>query len=210
MTSRRITTAAVDGALRLFRQPVDMAVALLPGTRHGAGAVARLTVDRADATIRSVLATALRDPRLSEDARRRKAAAHERERAVELRNQAGAAHARAEARVQESHDSASRRRDQARNRAASRRRQATRTQQARSRRAQETERQRLRSSQEQQARVEEQIEVQEAKNRLPGVQEQAEALQQHEVALAQSDEARRVGEAATRVKEERKQGQGTG
>jgi hypothetical protein len=210
MTSRRITTAALDGALRLFRQPVDMAVARLPGTRNGVGAAARLTVDRADATIRSVLAMALRDPRLSEDARRRKAAAQERERAVELRDQARAADASAEVRVQESHEAATRRREQARNRAASRGKQAARTQQARGRRAQETERQRLRFSQEQEARAHQQLEAKESKDRLPGVREQAEALQEHEVAVAQADEARRVGEAAARVKAERKQDEGAG
>jgi hypothetical protein len=41
---------AKEAVGRLLRRPVDVAVGLIPGRRTGPGAVARLTVDRFDAS----------------------------------------------------------------------------------------------------------------------------------------------------------------
>lgn len=65
----RFTTAAIDAYLRVLRRPIDLAVGLLPGERTGPGAAARSTVDRFDATVRSLLGAALGDPELGEPAR---------------------------------------------------------------------------------------------------------------------------------------------
>jgi hypothetical protein len=47
--------------------------------------------------------------------------------------------------------------------------------------------------------------VTESARRLPGVEEQAKALRGREAALAPADEARRLGDAATRVKQKRQE-----
>jgi hypothetical protein len=85
---RTFTTSALDAYLRLLRRPVDAAVGLIPGSRTGPGAAARLTVDRFDASLRAVLGAALGDPELSEQARRRQAATDEREAALEQADEA--------------------------------------------------------------------------------------------------------------------------
>jgi hypothetical protein len=199
----RFTTSALDTYLRLLRRPVDVAVGLIPGRRAGPGAVARLTVDRFDASLRSVLGAALGDQELSEQARRRQAATDERERAVKLRQEANAAQDRSEVQLEARHEQATERREQARSRAATRRRQADRTAQSRTRRARQTEGERLQASRDQEGRTAERIEADADRERLPAVEEQAQALAEREAALEQADEARRIGEAAARVKSER-------
>ncbi len=68
MNARAIPRTAVESYLRLVRLPLDGAVGLLPGNRTGAKPAAKLALDRADATLRAVIATILRDPALREDA----------------------------------------------------------------------------------------------------------------------------------------------
>lgn len=85
MSPDRFATSTLDAYLRLVRRPVDLAVALLPGHRSGPAAAARITVDRADATIRALLGAVLGDAELTADARMRQYAADERQRALVLR-----------------------------------------------------------------------------------------------------------------------------
>jgi hypothetical protein len=200
----RFTTSAVDAYLKLIRRPVDMAVGLLPGRRTGPAAAAKITVDRVDATVRSVVGSALRDDTLRRDGQMRAAAADERERAIDLRQQAQQAEARSEEQLQERHEKASRRREQASNRAATRQQQAEKTAQTRAQRARETEQQRLQAAKEQEAKAAQRIESEANRERLPGVEEQAKALEERETALAQAQEAERIGDAAARVKAQRK------
>jgi hypothetical protein len=204
MTPRNFTSNTIDGYLKLVRKPIDLAIGLLPDRRIGSGAAARLAVDRVDASIRAAAGAALKDQSLSDDARRRRAAATERSRAVELRRQAEENAQQAKGRVKASHERASQRRERASSTAASRREQATKQQQARTASAQAAERSRLAASRKVQARVDDQIDSQVAEARLPAVEEQARALGDHEVALEEHDEAQRLGEAAARVKHERK------
>jgi hypothetical protein len=206
MSPSRVTTSAIDAYLTLVRRPVDLAIRVLPGRRTGPAAAAKLTVDRFDATVRSVLGAALRDDQLTEDARRRRDAAAEREHAVELRVQAEATEARTEERLEARHEEADHRRERARTTAASRRRQAARTEKTRTQRARQTESERLQASRTEEARADQRIDSQESRERLPAVEEQAQALMEHEAALRQADEAQRVGDAAARVKRERKEG----
>ena len=206
MSPSSYTTSTIDTYLRLVRRPADLVVGMLPGQRSGPGAAARVTVDRVDATIRSLLGAALGAEDLSADARMRQQAAAERERAVDLRRQAQAAERQAEEQLDERHDQASRRREQARTRAASRKRQAERTETVRARRARQTEGERLQASRATEQRAEERIEERKTRDRLPAVEAEAEALAEREAALDQADEARRLGDAAARVKSKRKDG----
>ena len=105
-------------SLRLARAPLDAAINALP---ERASANAKLAVDRADATARSVAGTVIFDPELREDARRRRAATRERERAAALREEADNVTAAAESRVEARGKQAQRRRTEADRKAARRR-----------------------------------------------------------------------------------------
>ena len=204
MKSRNIATATIDGYLKLLRRPADFAVGLLPGHRTGPAATAKVVLDRVDASVRTLAATALGDDGLKLDAERRRAAASEREQAADLRRQVEQAD-----------------RAEARSRPATRRRPAGASarapgpcaaprcdaEAAQPRPARGGERTRARSGQPKlEERRAEQIDAEAAEARLPAVEEEAQALQEREAALDQSDEAKRLGEAAARVKEERKAG----
>jgi hypothetical protein len=202
MSTRTLTTTAFDGYLKLLRRPVDAMVRLLPGQRTGPAAVARVAVDRVDATVRAGLASTLRVD-LSSDARRRQAAADERERALDLRRQAEKQEVRAETRVEASHRQATQRTRRAESQAAGRRRTATKKEESRTRQAAETERRRTQANRDQEKQAEEQIAAETARERLPAVEAQAEALDQRDQAATRRDEAERLGAAAARVKEER-------
>jgi hypothetical protein len=204
MTARRFTSNTIDGYLRLMRRPIDVVVGLLPDGRVRSAAAARLAVDRVDASIRAVAGAALKDESLRDDARRRRATASERSRAVELRREAEGGERQAEDRLATSHEQATQRRARASSTATSRRELAAEKQQARTRSAEESERRRLAVSRQQEDRFDDQIDSAVAEARLPAVQQQAEALGEHEVALEEHDEAQRLGEAAARIKRERK------
>src|SRR5690242_18020631 len=86
MTLQSIPKNAVGGAIRLIRIPVDGAVSV--ASRVGAGESASIVVDRADATVRGLAGTLLRNGELQEDARRRAEAASKRAEAVDLEAEA--------------------------------------------------------------------------------------------------------------------------
>ena len=56
MNARTLPRTAVDGYLRLVRLPLDTAIGLLPGNGNGPAPAAKLAVDRADASVRAVVA----------------------------------------------------------------------------------------------------------------------------------------------------------
>src|SRR5947209_9468480 len=124
MNVQVIPRTALKGYLRLVRTPVDAAIGLLPGNGNGAKPTAELAVDRADAAVRSVAGTLLRDPALREDGERRRQAARERERGLRLRSQAEETAQQADARLQEREEQARKQRQRARQTASARRRQA--------------------------------------------------------------------------------------
>jgi colicin import membrane protein len=195
---------AVDSYLKLLRRPADLIVGLLPGKRSGAGAAARIAVDRADATARAGLSATL-GVDLHVDAERRQAAADERDRAVNLRRKAQEQEVQAEVGVENSNRQAAQRRDRARTEAGARRRSATKKQETRTRQATEAKRRRTQASREQEAKAEEQIAADAAREQLPAVEAQAEALQERQQAGERREEAERLGAAAARVKDERKE-----
>jgi hypothetical protein len=77
MNVREVPRTAVESYLRLVRLPLDGAISLLPGNGTGAKPAARLALDRADATLRAVIATILGDPFIREDAQSRHTAERE-------------------------------------------------------------------------------------------------------------------------------------
>jgi hypothetical protein len=205
MTPRSVTTGAIDAYLKIVRRPIDMVIRFLPGQKTGAGATARVVADRVDAAARSGLASTIGADGLTIDARQRQAAAGERERALNLRREAEQREAQAETRVETSHEQAAQRRERAQAKAGAKRRTAAEKEQARTRQAAEAERKRTQASRKQEAKSEQRIESEAAREQLPAVEAQADALNERELASARRQEAERLGEAAARVKEERKE-----
>jgi hypothetical protein len=197
----RLSRTAVDGSLRIARLPLDMAITVLPTGRRSA----KLAVDRADANVRALAATLLRDDRLRDDAEARYAAAAARQRSVDLQEEAGETAERADERVAERHHEAARRRRSAESGVRSRRKAAGEREQQRTQQAAKAKRRRVQASRQAQDAVEQVIEEKAPRARLEALDKAAEAQQKRGAALAEMDEAQRLREAAERVKEERKQ-----
>lgn len=204
MNLRTIPRAAVVGYARLVRLPFDAAAALLPGNGTGPRASARLAVDRAEATGLTIAGVFLFDPDLRDEAARRRAAAGERARAVHLRSEAEQRSEEADRRISEREETAARQREEAKRKAAAKRERAGRTRDERTRSAARTETKRRASNRRTAAQRREAIEEQGRKSRLDALETEADAIREKDEALTARDEARRLGEAAGRVKAERK------
>lgn len=202
MNARSLRRTAVTTSLRLARVPLDTAIRALP---ERAATNATLAVDRADATARSVAGTVIFDPELREDARRRRAATRERERAAALRAEANNATVTAESRVEERGEQAQHRRTEADRQAARRRSEAKKEADRKRNQAADAERRRKAASRNVEDRVEAEIQAAVPEKRLDALQARAEAEEQREEALTAADEAQRLGEAAAAVKDERTQ-----
>jgi hypothetical protein len=201
MNVRVITRSAVSTSLRMVRMPLDAAINVLPGD----GTRAKLAVDRADAAARSFAGAVTGDPELREDARRRRVAANERQQAVNLRDKADQTTEESHLRAEKRSEQAQQRRQEADRRAASRRKQADQEAASKRARAASAEKQRKTASRNVKRSVEARIEETAPEKRLEALEERAEAQQERQEALTASDEARRLGEAAAAVKEERKE-----
>jgi hypothetical protein len=194
----------VQGYLRLVRTPLDTAIGLLPGNGKGPKPSAQLAVDRADATVRSVAGALLRDPVLRADGERRRQAAHERERGLRLRDRADETAEQADARLQEREQQAQQARRRARETANARRRQAETRSQAKRQEAAKAERRRREAARDAAAKREQAIEKRAPREELQTLEAKSDALRAREQELAARDEARRLADAAGKLKAERK------
>lgn len=199
-----IPRTALTSYLKLVRTPLDSAIGLLPGNGNGPKPTAQLAVDRADATIRSMAGALLRDPVLREDAQRRRQAADERARAVRLRAREEQTTETADARLEQREEQASKQRQQARETASARRRQAESEAQKEKQQAAKTESRRREASRKAAAKREEAIEQRVPGEQLQSMEAKNEALHAREAELAARDEARRLADAASNVRAERK------
>lgn len=204
MNARSIRRAAVDSSLRLVRLPLDVAIGRLPGNGTGARPSARLAVDRTDATLRWFAGIILSDPVLREDAELRRAALRQREHAQELRGEAQQKTEQADARLEERQDQVARQRRKAEKRANSQSQDADREREARTRAAEETERKRSAASDAATARADKAISERAPEARLETLDARTDALVKKDEALTADDEARRLSEAASHAKAERK------
>jgi hypothetical protein len=87
MNVSAVPRGVLDHWLRVLRRPANASTKLLRLSDDRARAV-EIALDRADATARDVVGRVWRDETLREDARARRAAADERQRALELRREA--------------------------------------------------------------------------------------------------------------------------
>ncbi len=204
MSIRAIPRGAVDGAVKLARLPLDVAIALLPGNGDGPGPAAKITVDRWDATLREIAGYALRDDVLREEATRRRVAADERARALRLRNAAQARSDAADDTLADRVEQAEERRAAGEQRAERERAEAERRRAAKSRAAAQAETKRKAANRRARAKVEEVIEEQADEARLEQLETEAKALEEREAALVAKDEARRLRDAAAARKAARK------
>jgi colicin import membrane protein len=184
--------------------PLDGAIRLLPGNATGARRAAGLALDRADATLRTVIATILGDPVLREDAERRRSAAEQRESALRLRTGSERKGEQADARLAERQEQATRQREQANQRAEARRQEAAREAEQEKRRAAKVETERVQSSRRTVKGRQQALNERAAKDRLETLIAKTEAMSQKDKELIARDEARRLRGAASRTKAQRK------
>lgn len=204
MSLRAIPRGAVDGAVKLARLPLDVAVSLLPGNGDGARPAASIAVDRWEATMRQLAGYALLDDELRDDAARRHMAADERARALRLREAAERRTAEADERLATRVEQAEEHRSAAGERAERQRRQAEQRKQAKARAASQAQSRRKAASRRARAKVEGAIEEQADEARLEQLKAEAKALEEREVALTAADEAQRLQDAATAKKAARR------
>ena len=204
MTVRRIPGTAVESSLRLVRLPLDAAIGRLPGNGTGARANARLALDRADAAVRAFAGRILGDSVLREDAQMRRVALKAREQGQALRGEAEQKTEEADARLQARQDQVARQRAQAELRAKRRRDEAGRKRREKTRRAEKIEHKSLAASSAAADRADKAVSERAPRARLETLDAKTGALRKQEEALAANDEARRLREAASRAKAERK------
>ena len=204
MSIRAIPRTAVGGAVKLARLPLDVAVSLLPGNGDGARPAATVAIDRWDATLRRIAASALCDDVMHADAMRREAAAEERARALRLRGAAEDRSAEADERLADRVEKAEERRSAAEERAERERAHAERRRTERIRAAAGVETKRKAANRAVRGQVEEAIEEQADEARLEQLEAEAEALEERERALTAQAEAQRLQDAATARKAARK------
>jgi hypothetical protein len=200
---KNVRRAAIDRWLRVARLPFDTAAHLLPADR-GPRNTAMLVIDRADASVRAAFGGFFHDDDLRADAFRRRVAADERERAIELRVAAAEKQRVSDAQLAEELDGAARLREQAEQEAEARKQQAEKERIERERQAQQAAAAQKRGVE--QARDEKLAAADKAakRERLDVLDEQAEALDREVDALTATDEAQRLRDAASAAKAARK------
>src|SRR5436190_5136877 len=203
MEARTVRRVAIDRWLRVVRLPFDTFAHLLPADR-GPRNAAMLAIDRADATVRAAVGGIFHDDDLRDDAFRRRAAADERERALELRGEAEEKQRISDAELAKELEGAARLREAADREAQDRRRQVDEERAEQQRKAREAAVAQERAVE--QARVERLADADKKakRERLDVLDEQAVALDREVDALTATDEAQRLRDAASAAKAARK------
>jgi len=203
MTLLTIPRMALEGYIKLVRLPADGMLALAGG--GDSAAAVKLALDRVEATVRGTAGAMLGDDELQADARRRRETARERERALRLRAEAERRSERADERIAEQETEADRRRARAAEHARFKREQAQRRRASTKREAARTSQRRRQTAKKAAGRAKEAIDERAKPTRLEQLDTKADALEQKELALTAADEARRLKDAASNAKANRKQ-----
>jgi hypothetical protein len=205
MGIRAIPARALDGYFSLVKWPLD---AVARRTRRDADSTspAELFFDRIDATVRDTAGRILGDEALQDDARRRRLAASERERALELRAGAEAKTEQADKEFARRHRAAEERRRSAERRAAGETRRIEQEKQAKERAVEQTAAQRTSASRKVASTVEGAVDDKADKSRLQQLQVEADALREEEKALGAEAKAKTLAKAAGNAKATRKNG----
>jgi hypothetical protein len=203
MEVKTVRRAAIDRWLRMARLPFDTVANFLPENR-GPRNTATLVIDRADATVRAAVGGLLHDDELRDDALRRRAAADERERAIELRVVAEEKKRVSDEELAEELDGAARLREQAEAEAEERLQRTDEERAERARQVREAAAAQERVVEEARAERLAATEKKAKRERLDVLDEQADALDREADALTAADEAQRLRGAASAAKAARK------
>lgn len=205
MNVQTIPRTALDGYLRVLRVPAKAVVkALAPRSRSGDSSAAELVLDRAEAAVRDAVGRMLNDSELQADARRRRAAADERERALKLRATAQHKTEQADEQLGARQVAAEQRRQEARDRERTQKQRAQQERAAKSRQLAQAEDRKRAAVRAQANQAEDAIEDQARHSRLEQLDAEARTLEEEEDALTARSEAQRLRRAAAETKTERK------
>jgi len=196
--------ATLDAWLKMARLPIDTASRLLPNGDRGPRTTAMLFVDRVDASIRDTLGAVLRDDDLREDASRRRAAADERQRALELRLEAQRKSEEADNRLARQAEAVEERQVKAERDAEERKQKTERERKERERQAEEAAAQREKAVDKVAQAKLSAAEEKSKKQRLEVLETKTDALDTESDALTARGEAQRLRKAATSAKAARK------
>jgi hypothetical protein len=208
MSVQTMSRTAVDRYLKLLRLPADAIAGVLRprDSRVGETTAVELTLDRVEAAVREAVGRVLHDTQLQDDARRRRAAADERQRALTLRGEAERESRQADEQLMARQDAA----DQRRRAAAQREEEDKETAQKRHdqtrRRLAEGEQRGRSVVQAQKEQATDAIEDSARHSRLEQLSTEARALDEEEEALTARAEAQRLRRAASETKAKRKAG----
>ena len=205
MDIKRIPGSALDGYLNLVKRPID-AVARRSRRGDNTTSPAELLLDRVDATVRETAGRILGDETLQDDARRRRVAASERERALELKVEAELKTKQADQEFARRQRAAEDRRQSAERRAEEEKQRIEQEKQAKERAVEQTAAQRKSASRKVASTVEGAVEDKADKGRLQQLQVEADALREEEKALAAQATAKNLSKAASSAKATRKNG----
>jgi colicin import membrane protein len=203
MEARTVRRVAIDRWLKVVRLPFDTVAHLLPADR-GPRNAAMLAIDRADATVRAAVGGIFHDDDLRDDAFRRRAAADERERALELRGEAEEKQRTSDAQLAKELEGAARLREAADREAQERRRQVDEERAEQQRKAREAAVAQERAVEQARAERLADADKKAKRERLDVLDEQAAALDREVDALTATDEAQRLRDAASAAKAARK------
>jgi translation initiation factor IF-2 len=205
MDIKRIPGSTLDRYLNLVKQPVD-AVARRTRRAGQSTSPAELLLDRVDATVREAAGRILGDETLQDDARRRRTAASERERALELKAEAEVKTQNADQEFARRQRAADERRQSAERRADEEKQRIEQEKQAKERAVEQTAAQRKSANRKVASTVEGAIDDKADKNRLQQLQVESDALREEEEALAAAATAKTLSTAAGKAKATRKNG----
>lgn len=204
MNVRQVPRSALDLWLRAVRAPVDVASQVIPNGDTGPRNAVTLFIDRADAAVRDAAGKVLGDEELRDDARRRRKAADERERAIELRVDAERKKRRADAELAQRQREADARRAQAEREADQRETEIDKKRQSRKQQVRETVAKQERAIEQVRENKLQSADKEAKRERLRVLEEETKALDRETEALTANDEAERLRTAAAKAKQSRK------
>jgi hypothetical protein len=210
MSLQTISRTAVDSYLKLLRLPADAVAGVLrpKNGRAGETSPVELALDRFEAAVRDAAGRVLHDGQLQAEARLKRAAADERERALALRGEAERQSREADKEFVARQEVAEQRRDDAARLAEEKKERARQHRAQTSARLSEAEQQERAVVEAQKDETEATIDDRARRSRLAQLGSVAETLEEEEEALTARSEAQRLRRAAAETKAKRKTGSG--
>ncbi|MEY2566067.1 MAG: hypothetical protein QOE35_596 [Actinomycetota bacterium] len=206
MNVKRIPSEALDRYLTLVKSPLDLVARRTRREGDDVTSAFELLLDRVDAGVRDAAGRLLGDEALQDDARKRRLAAAERERALRLKAEAAQRTEQADQEFAQRQRAAEDRRQQAERRAEEEKRRIEQEKQAKERQVEQTAAERKAANRKVASTVEGAVDDRANRSRLQQLETEAEALREEEEALAAKSTAKQLATAAAKTKAARKNG----